>query len=821
MAVVEIWNRGVIPEGRVAIPSSENPITEQFGKGMQTLGQAGTQAAYDVVRAENIAEDNAWRSEQPEVAKAIAQAGVDSQQAIADIKAKLPADLAGYQEEVGKYWDTQKGELFKKFSSPRAQDYIDLQMIGLKGSDIAAAVKDSTAAKFKVRGDAVQATLDLGANTLISRPDQYEVVMSNVMATIDGQKGDVPEATLNEWRTKGTQNLTAAMLGGQIERDPISGLKQIQSGKWDERITPQQKVSLVKVAEAGIREKQYQADRAQAAAEKAQREQSALKLSDLQIAISRNEAGYQDIEKAYDQGKGWLQPDDRARLTIALDTRGEKDAKAAAGLNFVAGAKTGAYQVDPKSPEQMEAVNADYLNQVKLWTAPDESGQPSRTPEQIASLTQDYVETVGVIPEALQSQLRGQIRNGNNQQVISAANTIEQFRQTNPALLDDFAKEDIERASMITSQVASGVDPAQAVNNVLALQKMDKATVEGRKDEYDALTKPSGSVTRFQATQGELQGAINSLWQQYVPFKTNPAVPAEMVAQYDQLKREAYQRTGDMGQAQKSATDALKRVWGQSAINGTPTWMKSPPENFYSAPANYGLRPDQNSEWMKRQLVDEFTANAAIDLTAGPAKDRLAIVPSNRVDERGRPLYSVMFRDSLGNVGPAVDARGVPLLWAPDWDKSATKKELDAAKAKEIELLKKGVDPSLPYSDQAKEILSGKQSKAEVPPGPWTLSQMTEAELKELKKSVDQMTGIKPTLQSAMPEPEQPDQLAADEMSAEPGIAPEMAAIPAFLAASMHSATTDELQILVKQARSESVRAAVAAELARRSKGGS
>src|SRR5688572_17854040 len=129
MAVMEIWNRSQVAEGRVALPSGENSIAEQFGRGLQGLGQAGAQATNDIVRAGKIEEDNAWRSEQPHVAKAIAQAGVDSQQAIADIKAKLPADLSGYQEEVSKYWDTKKADLFKAFSSPRAQDYIDLQMI--------------------------------------------------------------------------------------------------------------------------------------------------------------------------------------------------------------------------------------------------------------------------------------------------------------------------------------------------------------------------------------------------------------------------------------------------------------------------------------------------------------------------------------------------------------------------------------------------------------------------------------------------------------------------------------------------------------------
>jgi hypothetical protein len=193
-----------------------------------------------------------------------------------------------------------------------------------------------------------------------------------------------------------------------------------------------------------------------------------------------------------------------------------------------------------------------------------------------------------------------------------------------------------------------------------------------------------------------------------VPFKTNPAIPPAMMAQYEGEKRDAFLRTGNMEQAQKSALSALQRVWGQSSINGSPGWMMSPPENFYSAPAQYALTPEQNTEWMRQQLVSEFTADGAlIDETAGPVADRLTLIPSNQVGPDGKPVYNVMFRDSMGAIGPAVDAQGRAMLWAPDWEKSSRKQELDGARQKEIDLLKQGANPNLPYSDDAKLALAG------------------------------------------------------------------------------------------------------------------
>src|SRR5688572_7719961 len=98
MAVMEIWNRSQVAEGRVALPSGENSIAEQFGRGLQNLGQAGAQATNDIVRADLIQKDNEWKAKQPEIAKALQETQAKAAQDLADIELKMPADLSGYRE---------------------------------------------------------------------------------------------------------------------------------------------------------------------------------------------------------------------------------------------------------------------------------------------------------------------------------------------------------------------------------------------------------------------------------------------------------------------------------------------------------------------------------------------------------------------------------------------------------------------------------------------------------------------------------------------------------------------------------------------------
>jgi hypothetical protein len=685
------YERRILPQGQV--PQVRNVGGEVIGESLQRLGQSGIQFAGQMVRAEEYQKQRDWQAEQPKIAQAIAETDAASTQALADLKANAPEDLSGYSDAVGKYWDDQKAALAQKFGGERAQQYIDLQITNRKGGDLARASADTATAKINARGTGIQKTLDLGVNTVLTNPGQYDATLANINATLDAQAGAVPAAKIAEWRDQAAKSLTGAFIGGQISADPYAAKKRLEAGEWDSQITPQQKAALQNNADAGIRDREIQAAKAQAAAEKAQREQAAVQLSDLTIKLGRGEAGYQDIEKAYAGGKGWLDPNDRSRLTLALDAdaakQAEQAAKAQAGFNFVAGAKLGAYQVDPKNPDQMKAVNTDYLNQAKLWATPTYdpvSGQSSqRTPEQVQDLTLDYVTTLGVVPEALQGQIRGEIRSGSNEEMAAAANTLEQFRQVNPALLDDFDQRDIDRADLINTQVRNGISPEQAFVNTMEMQKVDKGTTEARKQSYQDLTKPPANTTRLQAAQSEVQGVANTWAQRYSPFTSNVPVPVDMAGAYDSLKQDAYIRTGSMDVAKKSASDAIKRVWGQTSINGPTAWMKTPPENFYSAPVEYGLTPEQNTEWMKDQLVTEFTGGSALfDEKAGPVKDRLTLAPTTQVGPDGRPLYSVMFRDSLGNLGPAVDAQGRAMLWAPDWQGSARKQEMDAAAAKKL-----------------------------------------------------------------------------------------------------------------------------------------
>src|SRR3569832_82953 len=96
-----MWERGVEPNGFIRPPQEGNTAGEVLGAGLQNLGQAGAQVGVNLQRANDALAEQAWQTEQPKLAQALAQANADSSAALADIKAKSPADLTGYPEQVG------------------------------------------------------------------------------------------------------------------------------------------------------------------------------------------------------------------------------------------------------------------------------------------------------------------------------------------------------------------------------------------------------------------------------------------------------------------------------------------------------------------------------------------------------------------------------------------------------------------------------------------------------------------------------------------------------------------------------------------------
>lgn len=462
---------------------------------------------------------------------------------------------------------------------------------------------------------------------------------------------------------------------GWWEGGPIA---QERADKWYAAPAPgvsqDQKDRLYRFMLADVKEADYRAAKAERLAEKAEAEGNARFLSDFQIRLHRGEVGYREVEEAYEAGK--VKPGQRAEMTIFLDRRREKDEAAAALAGYAAKALQGDATLDPRNKDHRDAATALFLNESQGWQAQgfDQAEQKERT---IALASR-----LGIMPEPLQAQIRGQLRAGSVGQRIDAADTLERLRNANPQLMNDFGAEDIELGTMIAQNARLGVPADEAVRRADEALRRPAAERAVLKDQFREVVKKNPS-------EDFIKKGLNSFAERYVPFVSNPDVPPAMAAEFDTLAADSFARTGDFDTARTVALDTLRRTWGVSAFNGKPAWTKSPPELFYGRP---NLSPEDNAAWMREQLVSEWKKGAIYDASAGDPAQRLSIRPhpARPVDKKtGLPLYSVIVKAADGTMSPMLDAKGNLLAWAPDWDTSPAGKTAAKEQADEVEAARK------------------------------------------------------------------------------------------------------------------------------------
>jgi hypothetical protein len=516
-----------------------------------------------------------------------------------------------------------------------------------------------------------------GAAALLGSPDK-----NAVQALADNAGVPLETAKASITGNGGTLNMTAGEFAGMWQRkfDDVP----INVGKVGEPVANQPDGQLVFNRTGGIADSippdlraqayrqtinQIQADdrEAQAAAEHALREQQQAQAahreaftSDFAIELGRGHKGYGDIEAAYQAGD--LTPEKRSSFTLALDEQQRKAGVEAGLMARAAAAGQGGPALDPKNADDKKAVNLLYNATVAGWA--------KLPPDQALDHQINFAYQKGIVPEAMQSQVRGGLRSGDPVQAKTAAETIAQLRSLNPQLLNDFAAEDISLGNQIGSLISYGMPPDQAVIKAMEALKVSPIERDSRGTAFDEIVKQAPDAKW-------IEGKLNSVW------TTDPSVDPVMAGEFHTLERQEYQKTGDIEASRQTALDTVNRVWGRTEVGGERRYMKFAPEKFYGVPE---MSPGENAKWMNEQLLSEVKKDALIDPNNPITLDRLLVVPDpTKVAPNGLPRYRVALKGADGIYYGIANGKGEPALWNPDWSISAEHGRQDAARQAEVD----------------------------------------------------------------------------------------------------------------------------------------
>lgn len=395
--------------------------------------------------------------------------------------------------------------------------------------------------------------------------------------------------------------------------------------------------------------------------EKAAQEQRDRFLSDMDIGIERGQVRSIDVEDAYQ--KGLISPAQRADRILKADKKAEEQAKKDAAILKVEQAGRNGIPLDPKDKEVRTALDDHFDQALSSWK--------DLQPNEVLERSINYAFDKGLVPEKLQSMIRGRLRSGQPEQALQAVDTVKKLRVLNPQLLDDLSKEDVSFANSIAAKVEYGVPPAEAIRS--ANEPVTPALKEARKKEFAEKLKSN-------APDSYIEDKFNSFWRFF-----EPDVDPVMRQEFTDIAADDFQRTGDYDASMRTAADMIGRVWGQTDVGSSRRYMKHPPELIYGIPT---MSQRDNAKWMNEQLLDDLAPLIKGSGNKEVSLENILLLPNPKTSGN-TPTYLPIFKDSDGILRNLMDETGAPVVWVPDWSQSKASKRKEEENKQELEELSK------------------------------------------------------------------------------------------------------------------------------------
>lgn len=419
------------------------------------------------------------------------------------------------------------------------------------------------------------------------------------------------------------------------------------------------------------------------------------------LLVSRGEYGYKDLDKDLKSGK--IDVEKYVQLSKELDSKFKTDTDSAVNYGIIADRLAGKPGVIDLENPQMKKDIEGYFEKV-IMTAVDGKDDNIRI-----NAIVDYVKTVGVVPKQLIGGMKSAFRTGTADQIRAYADIVGQIKEHNPAIFNDFPKEEVAFGEVVADMVNAGEKPEEAVKIAKELvNPANRAVVQERTDKIKTRKKED--------YQKEVRGVFDS-WIPFAGVKIDPntqagaAVVADYKTEYDAY----YKMTGNENVSRQHALAVVKGVYGVTEFNGKAV-MAHPPEKYYSV---QGL---ENQNWMVQQLMDDVRAEGTIpgvEIKPGsrtpqtgemqtlpgiqgammlkniesigavfnqsdPLEERLRLVSDNtteRMAATGKPGYLVYFINDAGAPVPVLNKQGHPVRWAPTVERGKKTAITEARKA--------------------------------------------------------------------------------------------------------------------------------------------
>lgn len=379
------------------------------------------------------------------------------------------------------------------------------------------------------------------------------------------------------------------------------------------------------------------------------REQAAMQVADLEIAINSAEATndiakLQQMQQQVDRMAGVLTPSKRVQLTNAVNNAVAKAGQEAAAISSGMAIIQGEQSLNPQNREQVAAVDKSIEAMIGAMQG------LGAAPEQIDAALVNFTNNARTMLPSVIGTVQQLTRSGKPEDAVRAAEIINKL---DPLVQMQMPEHDRAIVEKTAEYIRAGYDKREADKLVKnEINPANKALIDSRNAAIKELNYDYSK---------QVSGLFDGGW-----LATAPKIPESLEAELESTYRTAfeghYRLTGDEALSKKQAEIMLTTRYGESAINGNRQVMIFPPEQYYAVP---GYSEKQNSEWIRQQALEDASQLYG---EAVPPFDELniLIIPNAntaRLAAQGQPAYDIFYRTANG-VLQQLNPAGK--MWAPD-----------------------------------------------------------------------------------------------------------------------------------------------------------
>ena len=232
--------------------------------------------------------------------------------------------------------------------------------------------------------DRLAEAIDINADTVARDPAQFDAVIARTAEAVENLGLSPPQA--QAIMSFARNRLAEALVLGQ---PPRQGLMLLASGELADEFAPGVEEQLLAEVQANL---EHEEREAQIEASVGRMRE----ITDLSLAISRDEATHADIERlAAELG---LSEPERARLTTGADRRLEARRQEATDIEVVDQALRSGTALNPDDPNHQRAVDQHFRRTAQVW---GEDATDARN-----ALIAEYVRQVGMVPSDVADSVR-------------------------------------------------------------------------------------------------------------------------------------------------------------------------------------------------------------------------------------------------------------------------------------------------------------------------------------------------------------------------------------------------------------------------------